>query len=417
MIIKLNDNKGSVAPRRIIVRCLILCIILENVKLFDIMGAAIKPIHIVIILASIYCIVCERMYLKDIAIGTLFLALPLLPIFRINDLTEWLKSYVIYALMCVFLATAMRYVIAEVQVNYKKHLKLLLVTIALTQILGVIQFVCMNFFDYFWLRNIWGEYQFHRNQFGMSYGFYRAYSLFYEPSVFAWVTFTSFALLLFFEKKTISPKARMAFLILDVVAMACSLSAAGFTIMLVIMFIFIFVRTPNLYRRLKGLFFVLLGIAAVIMLTDILKPLKRIFIELSIPGMSGYERVITPILYAKEALYNYPLFGRGLGQEGYVDAVGVIGRYATVHNSIFGIVMCFGFSSVFLFIPAITYAVKRIKENPYWILLAINIAGIYISNGGFCSLDTFLFLIIIVAFGTVKRKKPVERKVVVHVNW
>ena len=416
MIIRLSDNKRSVTPRRIMVQSLILCIILENVKLFDVMGAAIKPVHIVMILASLYCMVCERMYLRDIVIGTAFMALPLLPILRVNDLTEWAKSYVIYVIMCIFLATAMRYVIAEVQVNYKKHLKLLLFTIAIIQILGIIQFICMNFFDYFWLENMWGEYQFHVSQFGKSYGFYRAYSLFYEPSVFAWVTFTAFAVLLFFEKGTISPKKRMAYLILDVIAMLSSLSAAGFTVMLIIIFVFIFVRTPNLYRRLKGLFFILLGITAVILFTDILKPFRRIYIELAIPGMSGYERIISPILYAKETLYTFPLFGRGLGQEGFVDSIGIIGRYTSVHNSIFGIIMCFGFSSLFIFIPAIAYAIRKIKVNPYWILLAVNILGIYVSTGAFCSLDTFLFLIIIIAFGTVKRRKPVERKVLVHVH-
>ena len=126
MKITLNKNADSVTPRRIMVQSFILCILLENVKIFDVMGASIKPIHVVMILSSLYCIVFEKMYIRDISIGMLFLALPLLPLYRINDLTEWLKSYVIYALMCVFLATAMRYFIAEIQVNYKKHLKLAL---------------------------------------------------------------------------------------------------------------------------------------------------------------------------------------------------------------------------------------------------------------------------------------------------
>ena len=409
MKITLNKNADSVTPRRIMVQSFILCILLENVKIFDVMGASIKPIHVVMILSSLYCIVFEKMYIRDISIGMLFLALPLLPLYRINDLTEWLKSYVIYAIMCVFLATAMRYFIAEIQVNYKKHLKLLLFTIAFTQILGIIQFLRMNLYEDFWLRNIWGKYQFHRNQFGKSYGFYRAYSLFYEPSVFAWITFTAFSILLFSEKEAISNKIRIPLLILDVVAMASSLSAAGFIVMLAIIFLFIFVRTPNLYKRIKGLFFVALALVLLVAFTDILKPLKRIFIELSIPGMSGYERVVTPMLYAKEALHNFPLFGRGLGQEGFVDAVGVIGRYKAVHNSIFGVIVHFGLSSLCLFIPAIVYAVKRIGENPKWVLLLINILGIYVSNGAFCSLDTFMFLVIIVAFGAIKTAKPVER--------
>ena len=214
---------------------------------------------------------------------------------------------------------------------------------------------------------------------------------------------------MFSEKEAISNKIRIPLLILDVVAMASSLSAAGFIVMLAIIFLFIFVRTPNLYKRIKGLFFVVLALVLLVAFTDILKPLKRIFIELSIPGMSGYERVVTPMLYAKEALHNFPLFGRGLGQEGFVDAVGVIGRYKAVHNSIFGVIVHFGLSSLCLFIPAIVYAVKRIGENPKWVLLLINILGIYVSNGAFCSLDTFMFLVIIVAFGAIKTTKPVER--------
>ena len=382
-----------------IVKSTIICIALENVKIISIAGTELKPIHFVLILAALYCMLVNPIPVKHFVWGVFFLLLPVFPIYRIGNVVEWAKSYVIYVIMCLFMLFAMKHFISEFRKDAKRYVRLMLNVIVVLEILGIIQFIMMNLFGVFFLQDFWGIFQFHPSQFGMSGGLYRAYSLFYEPSFFAWVCNTSIAVCLFFDKGAISRNTKLFNIILSIVAVMCSLASSGIAITLVIFAVFVLVRSKNPLKIIGSVLVALMVVLLIAAFTDLLAPLNRIFTEIKTPNTSGYERLVTPILYAKRTLEYFPLFGRGLGQEGNVDAVGKIGLYTGVQNSVFGIVVWFGLSSLFFYVPAWKYCMKRLKENRRWLILLAMIVSIYASNGAFCSPDLFMFLVLLVAIG------------------
>ncbi len=385
----------------------ILCVALENVKLFDVFGAPLKPMHILMLLSVCFCFFFTEIRIRDLLIGLFFLVLPIFPLYRIGDPMEWFKSYVVYAIIAAFMMTSFRLFLRTMEEHKARYVKLFLSVIAVTQILGVVQFVCMNFFDYFFLENIWGIFQFHKSQYGMSRGFYRAYSLFLEPSFFAWVSNSAPAVALFVNKEILSLRFRLTYIILAVVAVFCTLSVSGLGVMLALLVVWALLRAKNLKQVLISAGIVAALLLIVVLCTDLLKPLRRIAIEIAAPGTSGYERLVTPFLYLGKTLENFPIFGRGLGQDGAVDAVGVIGRYASLQNGLFGIFVWMGLSALCIIVPALVYAFKRIRANKMWLLLLLGVIGIYVSTGAWCSLDTFLLLMLIVGIGSAV---PAARK-------
>ena len=407
-MVKTLNGTSKNAFMSFIVKCTIICIALENVKIITIAGASLKPIHLVLSLAAVYCMLANPVPLKHIAWGVFFLALPVFPIYRIGDMGEWVKSYMVYAIMCLFIAFAMKHFIAEFKRNTSGYVKLMLNIIVVLEILGIIQFVMMNLFEVFFLKDFWGIFQFHHSQFGKSGGLYRAYSLFYEPSFFAWVCNTSIATCLFYSDGTLSSHRRLFNILLSLVAVMCSLASSGIAIALVIFAVFVLVRSKNPIKVIGSVLAAGIVVLLVAAFTDLLAPLNRIFTEIKTPNTSGYERLVTPMIYMKRSLEYFPLFGRGLGQEGNVDPIGIIGLYPGVQNSIFGIVVWLGLSSLFLYIPAFVYCIRRLKENRRWLILLTMIFSIYVSNGAFCSPDLFMFLVLIVAIGH-SFKRPGEQ--------
>jgi len=377
-----------------IVFSLILCLILENLKVFDIMGAALKPIHFILIFASVYCFFLKKQYAIDIITGIIFLFIPVLPIFRINDTREWFKSYMIYFIMCIFMMTTLRHFISEFRNKYDYYIKILMNVVAFAQILGILQFIFMNFFEYFFLRDFFGSFQFHYNAVTQSGGMYRAYSLFHEPSFFALVSNFALAVALFLNSTFFTKRKRIFYIALGIVSVMCTISASGIIVTLALLLSYYLLKS----RKPENIIFY--GVVAIIVLgfisrfTNILDPLRRISSELSMEGTSGYERIVTPLLYINKVFENYPFFGRGLGQEGNIDAIGIIGRYSSVQNSIFSIITTFGFCSLLYYIPAITYSVRKISENRFNIILLVNIWSVYFATGAWCSPDTLLFLIL-----------------------
>lgn len=398
MVKTLTDTRRS-AFMSFIVKSTIVCIALENVKIVSLAGASLKPIHVILALAAVYCMLVKPVPLKRVAWGTFFLALPLFPIYRIGDMGEWAKSYLVYAIMCLFITYAMKHFIAEFKCDTRRYIRLMLNIIVILEILGIIQFVMMNLFEVFFLKDFWGIFQFHHSQFGKSGGLYRAYSLFYEPSFFAWVCNTSIATCLFFNDDTLSKNRKIFNIILSLIAVMCSLASSGIAITLVIFAVFVLVRSKNPLKITGSVLAAGIIVLLIAAFTDLLAPLNRIFTEIKTPNTSGYERLVTPIMYTKRTLEYFPLFGRGLGQEGNVDPIGVIGLYPGVQNSIFGIVVWFGLSSLFFYIPAFIYCIRRLKENRRWLIVLTMIFSIYISNGAFCSPDLFMFLVLLVAIG------------------
>ena len=101
----------------------------------------------------------------------------------------------------------------------------------------------------------------------------------------------------------------------------------------------------------------------------------------------------------------YPLFGRGLGQEGNVDAVGVIGLYEGVNNSIFGIFVNFGSCAFIYMLFFVNFIMNKIKNNRDYLLLIVALFGIYASTGAYLALDTFVVLIIVLFVGDLPQNK------------
>ena len=140
-----------------IIVSLILSILLLNFKLVTVVGAALKPIHILLIITTVYSVFFTRMAVKDLLIGFSFLVLPIFPLYRIGNVGEWFKSYVIYFIACCFMMTSLRSFLKVFKQNRDRYIKLFLYTIAFAQILGIIQFICMNFLGIFFLRDFWGK--------------------------------------------------------------------------------------------------------------------------------------------------------------------------------------------------------------------------------------------------------------------
>ena len=133
--------------------------------------------------------------------------------------------------------------------------------------------------------------------------------------------------------------------------------------------------------------------------TNVLRPLQRIRKETFIENTSGYYRLIAPIQYMCATFKYFPITGRGLGQAGDVDIIGIIGKQQGVHNGVIGLICCFGLNALFYIMPFISFFLKRIRKNRRWLLLFIGIMSIYVSTGAFCVTDTFCFLAMLLMFG------------------
>lgn len=382
-----------------VIRAIIVSILFENMQIISIMGAGFKLLHLILILCILRQLITRPLKLKALTLGIIFLLIPVLPLYRINDIVEWFKSYVIYVILVLFFVTSLEefcHCFSQKRVTY---VRFFIKTIAVSQVLGIIQFVMMNAFGVFFLKDFFGPFAFHHCQFGVSAGFYRAYSLFFEPSFFAWVCNAALAVLLYCGNNCFSTRKKNWYLGLTLIALFSTLSSSGIIIGVCILVLNQFVFSKNagkIFVACIGTFFVILFIW---LFTDLLSPIERLFYEINTENTSGYERLITPLLYIEQTFRYFPICGRGIGQEGYVDAVGVIGRYPGIHNALLGIIACFGLTSLFFYVPAISYCVKRVSENRKWALLLVSLGGIYISTGAFIAVDTFLFLILILAVG------------------
>ena len=89
----INGKKINVSG--LFVVALIICLALENFRLFTFLGASIKPIHLIALLSAIYFAFFRGVSVKKMVGVIAFLAIPLLPFYRINDQLEFIKTYAI----------------------------------------------------------------------------------------------------------------------------------------------------------------------------------------------------------------------------------------------------------------------------------------------------------------------------------
>ncbi len=392
----MSRNSFVIQPWPWIISLIIIGVLCENIKIFDVMGAPFKLDHIIFLLAII--VTGIHIKLKRLFAGILLIVLPCLCLYRIGDKGEWLKSYIGYLFLVTFLIFVFPKFLREFKRNHTYYLRLLLKTIAFAQILGVIQFFCMNLFNVFFLQDVFGVFQFHKNVFDMTNGLYRTFSVYHEPSFFGLVTITSITTL-FVAERTILTRREFAFFgILNLLSVFISLSASCMLIALTLLFFYQFIMRKNILIKVLFMLVVAGGIVGMAYFTQVLAPVQRIH-EIGIENSSGYERITSQWLYVKKTLQYYPLLGRGIGQEGNVDAVGIVGLYSAMHNSLAGVIVHFGLSALLFVLPLISLLAGKLKSNPLWGLITVAILGIYVSTGAYLSVDTFCMVILLVAVG------------------
>lgn len=389
--------------QRIVIILLIISLVTENIRIISILGGDIKLPHIACIL-GIVIVLSKKIIIKFnyFVMFILFSMLPILPLYRISDKLEWIKTYVNYVLILLFLIFALPPLIKKFNDNYKRFYTLIIYIIVSIQLLAIVQFILMNYFDYFFLKDVFGIFQFHKSSFGMQNGYYRAYSVFHEPSVLGWVCTSSVAFLLFNGELTFSNKKIWGFQILNIITILLTVSASALCILMSIIVINL------LIKKISSIKFWIIGLGLTLSLvllnifTNVLEPLSRISNELFTENTSGYERINVPLQYMAQTLKYYPFLGRGIGQEGWGDKVGVIGNYSAINNSIIGVVVNFGLSSILIYLTAFNLLYEKIKTNRKWWILSINLFGIYLSTGAYISLDIFVYLVITIFVGSCK---------------
>ena len=382
-----NDVKTK---KSIIVSLLVILVYLENMQLVPILGTSLKPHHLVFIYAVLFVMLYKK-YVSRVrtAIAIVALVLPMLPLYRISDQMEWVKSYVIWGIATIYFAWAFPWINEKFQENRTYYIKLFIYLALLIQTVSVIQFAIMNTTGNIFLRNLFGPLQYIKPYVSTKNGIYRAFSVFHEPSVLGWVNSSALAVVLYTGKENLfSKKILVFFHILCAATMICSLSAVGMIGYLAVWSVY----ALNNAKNKKSFFGIVIGIVVLIYLwnfTLILDPLRRITSEVDTVNTSGYERLNAPRQFALKTLRYYPFLGRGIGQSGDVDLVGTISTAISqeANNSLYQMIMNLGLSSIILVVIFVHSMLERIKyDRDYW-LIAINVLVIFLSTGAYLSLD------------------------------
>lgn len=398
----INGKKINVSG--LFVVALIICLALENFRLFTFLGASIKPIHLIALLSAIYFAFFRGVSVKKMVGVIAFLAIPLLPFYRINDQLEFIKTYAIYTIMVLFMVFAFPYLKDEFKEGSKAYLKLFNFVMAVLAVLGIAQFITMNFFGFDFLKGIFGPFlAVAQATDSQGSGFERAISLFSEPSYFGWVLDIALAVNLVLLKKEKTPK-RILLIATIFVAIICTMSSSAFWITAVIIVAYLIsikkINVNTVFIAIAAVL-VIIFVVAVVDLSFLTNSMSRIFKEIGTEGTSGNGRFVYPFEYTKAVLSEFPLFGRGIGQEGDVDIIGRLVGTKNVHNSIFNVVATFGLTSAFY----IVWFIKQFFGSRYTkesrsdrILIFLSIFFMYLTTGAFMAFDTFVFTIVAILF-------------------
>ncbi|MBQ4107958.1 MAG: hypothetical protein IJC80_01010 [Clostridia bacterium] len=410
----MNFNIKKLSAEKIFISLIIVSMAFENFKLFTVLGAQFKPIQAVATLAVVYYFFIKPITFKKVAWALIFLLFPLAPLYRISDKMEFFKTYFIYTIIVFFVLFALPYLKDGFKKEASDYYGLFNNIIIILCLLGIVQFILMNAFGIMFLDGVFGRFQFHFNNYGREAGFYRAYSIFHEPSYFGWVLDIALAVNLVIKDEK-EDKRKPLVLILIVATIVMTLSSSAIWIMAVILLVYFISIKRVSANAIIITPIVLAGLVFVVYLFDfsfVTETMERLFYEAEKEGTSAYERLKTPIEYIKATMEHYPLFGRGFGQEGEVDKVGIIGRFEGVHNAVFGIITILGITSIFPYVWLFSqffgrkYGKKQIMSR---ILLLIATIGMYFSTGASISFDTFVFTIIIIFFlSTIEIPKEEE---------
>lgn len=375
----------------IIMILMTIAIYLENIMVARVMGAPLKPTHFIFIAATVFALVKRNFKIERRQFRWLFLLLllPGFPLYRIHNVVEWMKSYVIWIIILCYMEIGFPFWYEKFQTSRKQYIKIFLYVMMGVQLLAIIQSVLMNLTGIMFLANAFGPFQFIESYVSARNGLYRAFSIFHEPSVLGWVNTTGLAVALYTKReKILKRNVFNIFIGLCFLTMIVSFSASGMYFFFIILLFYLMMT----YKKKKS-FAILFALCCLIPVlwncTDILSPMKRVFMEYNTVNSSGYERLNAPLQYAKKTLHYYPLFGRGIGQEGMIDAVGVIATAdaSVANNSLYQVIMNFGTVAVFVIYYYFKYFVKNIRQDLLYFLCLINIIGVFVGTGAYISLD------------------------------
>lgn len=407
---KFDLKKLSV--EKIFISLIIISLAFENFKLFTVLGASFKPIHAITAVAILYYSLFKSITFKKVAGSLLFLVIPLLPFYRINDIREFIKTYVIYAMMVLFITIVLPYLKKDFQKNCSGYYRLFNNVIIILCILGIIQFIAMNILGVELFGDIFGSFEYHKNFATQKSGLKRAFSLFHEPSYFGWVLDIALAINLVINDER-EEKRKPFVLVLLVASILMTVSASAIWIMAIVLVIYLVsIRKISANALVIAPFIVIAGIALLYLFdfSFVTESLERLFKEFNTENTATFERIKIPFEYVKATIDNYPVFGRGMGQEGMVDAVGKIGNYTAVNNSIFGSIVIFGISAIAYYVWLVMqffgkYGRKNIVAR---VILSAVLFGMYFSTGAFLAFDTFIFLAIVLMFLSTMEKEREE---------
>ncbi len=389
---EIRGGKGEKRILGILHFCMVASIYLENFQLCSILGAPLMLSHLVFAGAVPISLRSSRgkVSRKSLPWILFFLALPALPLYRIGDLREWVKSYAVWALSVLYLGLAFRIIRKGISdLERRKMIRLFFFLASGTELLAICQFLLMNTAGVLFLAHVFGPFQRIPAFVSQKGGLYRAFSIFHEPSVLGWMVSNELSVLFYVEEERIlSPGIWRLCLFLSIFAMLVSISASGMFQMLALLTLFFILRGKKRKILLQGLI-----VPTILLLlwcfTPVLQPLMRARSEAGREGTSGYERLTLSKLYAEKTLERYPLFGRGIGQSGEVDQVGVIstGISERANNAFYELIVNFGLSALFPACVFVLEAVRSIRRDTMSLLLYVSLSGILLSTGAYLSMD------------------------------
>lgn len=379
----MNSNNTRGMQQRLLM-VVPLCLFLSNFSLFSIMGQKIRPLEVVV--PIIYLVVNFRTFkMKPMAI--LMLLLPFGAYFSLVDCSSFASSYIFFVIEVFVLYLAIgtsKYVDTE---RKEKIIVFVLKLFIFCAYWGMAQFILANFLGSKALYNCFGSLQYHPHYENTLLGMVRATSIFYEPSVFGWMSLFVYVL----NQYTRFEKYYKKINVLVVISLVISFSSSaivGFGI------IFIIELMDNTKKNSFVLRVLLLFVVAVLLGVSGINIESMLRLNtLNVEGSSGFNRVQYPFDAMIQTLKAYPLFGRGIGQIGIYDPS--IENYSYIYNSIFGIIVTFGVSGLLIYQQIFSVFRRWYKINKHTIVSSVLILYLLISNGSFLTLEFPVIMIIL----------------------
>lgn len=391
---------------RLLVGSIVLSIFTWNIRLFT-FGSDIKLIHLVAI--SIISLAClKTAHFKDFWGLLACAALPLFSLLNVQSTASFSTSYVMWLLTIGFIFLGIPYLNRVFIVDDLKFaIRLSIYFMAGASAFGCFQFFANNFLA-FDLYNFFGPIQAHAHYPNTILGIDRATSVFIEPSQFAWVCLFFLCLMGFLYLNRVDlnlPRWRRVFVIIAS-GVGVALSALGFIGALGLFTLLLLERQGQRGRKYA---YVILGFAVVFGLVFLTGAARFLRLDtIAIEGTSGFQRVISPLLALLDVAEVYPLFGRGLGQQGIFD-LRLPASEEITHNAVFGFWIVFGLlgGALVLTFLAVAYG-KSLWEGRGALLLLFITGFMYLSTGAFIALEIpFLLSLASFAVTLVKREEEV----------